>query len=196
MDENGSIKKTDVYKGESLMGAEIIQVCRERLPSLRFIGKRYTDADRRSDGSFGNKWGEWFEKGWFAQLEALGELQDIENGYLGLMGCSEEEKSFEYWIGIFFPDNTPVPEGFTALDIPEGDVGVCWIYGNEKTDNIYGMHSACMEKLRENGMGNFRDDFKGGNPKWWWFFERYHCPRFTTPDENGKIILDYGMYLA
>ena len=29
----------------------------------------------------------------------------------------------------------------------------------------------------------------------WWFFERYACPRFTTPDENGAVILDIGHYV-
>ncbi|MGX6443548.1 hypothetical protein ACWM35_10045 [Neobacillus sp. K501] len=24
----------------------------------------------------------------------------------------------------------------------------------------------------------------------WWFFERYGCPRFTTPDKDGNVILD------
>ena len=28
-----------------------------------------------------------------------------------------------------------------------------------------------------------------------WFFERYCCPRFTTPDADGKIILDLGYYI-
>ena len=27
------------------------------------------------------------------------------------------------------------------------------------------------------------------------YFERYACPRFTTPDENGNIILDICFYL-
>ncbi|MDF2880797.1 MAG: AraC family transcriptional regulator [Clostridiaceae bacterium] len=27
------------------------------------------------------------------------------------------------------------------------------------------------------------------------FFERYNCQRFTTPDEKGKVILDYCIYL-
>ena len=32
--------------------------------------------------------------------------------------------------------------------------------------------------------------------EWWendWCFERYNCPRFTSPDNNGNIILDYGI---
>ena len=28
-----------------------------------------------------------------------------------------------------------------------------------------------------------------------WFFELYNCPRFTTPDQDGKVILDYGVCL-
>jgi len=27
------------------------------------------------------------------------------------------------------------------------------------------------------------------------FFELYNCPRFTTPDDKGNVILDYGFYL-
>lgn len=179
------------------MGISIVKVYEEHLPSLRFIGKCYTDVDRGEDGGFGNKWGEWFQNGWFDELEKLGNLQDVENGYLGLMGCSEKENSFQYWIGIFLPENTTVPENYDFIDIPEGDVGVCWIYGKSDNGELYGQepHNMCMSKLKENNMGNYRDNFKGNADKWWWFFERYNCPRFTTSDENGKVILDYGMYI-
>ena len=30
----------------------------------------------------------------------------------------------------------------------------------------------------------------------YWFFERYTCPRFTTPDEDGNVILDICQYVA
>lgn len=180
------------------MGAEIIKVCKEHLPSLRFIGKCYTNADRGPDGGYGHKWREWFQKGWFQQLEQLGVLQGIENGYLGLMGCSDKANSFQYWIGVFFPEQTAVPEHFDSVDIPEGDVGICWIYGNSNNGELYGQepHNRCMAKLQENQMSHFRDDCKGPEEKWWWFFERYNHPRFTTPDDQGNVILDYGMYLA
>lgn len=58
-------------------------VYKEHLPSLRFIGKCYTNSARM--GGFGHKWGEWFENGWFGILEKIGESQDIENGYLGFL---------------------------------------------------------------------------------------------------------------
>ena len=56
--------------------AEIIKCYKEHLPVLRLIGKRYTDSDRIS-GSFGAKWGEWFQNGWFAEIEKLGPLPEM-----------------------------------------------------------------------------------------------------------------------
>ncbi len=172
------------------MGAEIIKVYKEHLPSLRFIGKCYTNADRI--GGFGHKWGEWFQNGWFDTLEKLGELKEVENGYIGLMryNVASCEDSFEYWIGMFFPVNTTVPEGYGYIDLDESDLAVCWIKGKED-DGLYAMHDACIDKYKENGM----DSFKVDNKNYLCFFERYNCPRFTSPDENGDIILDYGMYI-
>ena len=168
--------------------AKIIKVYKEHLPMLRFIGKRYTDADRVG-GGFGHKWGEWFQNGWFAPLEKLGEVKDIENGYLGFMRCYPD---FEYWIGMFLPPDTAAPNGYDCINMDEGDIGVCWIKGKEEDGSIYGMHEQCLERLRENGMGNYRKDHTDRS----FFFERYNCPRFTGKDEQGDVILDYGIYLA
>lgn len=173
------------------MAAEIIKVYKEHLPSLRFIGKCYTNKDRV--GGFGHKWGEWFQNGWFDTLEKLGELKEIENGYLGFMRCngSDADNTFEYWIGMFFSKDTAVPEGFACIDLEESDIGVCWIKGKED-GGIYDMHDACIAKIMENGMGNFKPDKENRA----YFFERYNCPRFTSPDEDGNVILDYGIYLS
>lgn len=36
-----------------------------------------------------------------------------------------------------------------------------------------------------------------GSANWGeWCFERYNCPGFTTPDEQGNVILDYGISIA
>lgn len=45
-------------------------------------------------------------------------------------------------------------------------------------------HNMCLEELKTHGFLRKEDD---------WCFERYNCPRFTTPDENGNVILDYGI---
>lgn len=164
---------------------EIIKVYRESLPTLRLIGKRYTNIDRGADGGFGGKWGEWFTNGYFTTLEAFGSLPANEGAYVGCMRCMEE---FEYWIGMFFPEGTTVPDDFSYVDILKGDIGTCWIYGNENNGELYGMdpHNLCMAKITEEGWQLAEDS---------WFFERYQCPRFTSPDEKGNVILDYCAYL-
>ena len=167
------------------MGAEIIKIYKEHLPSLRLIGKCYKDSDR-VDGGFGAKWGEWFRNNWFGEIEKLGVLPENGDAYLGVMRCINN--SFEYWIGMFFPIETPAPTGYSYVDIPEGDIATCWIYGKENNGELYGLepHNMCMDKIASQGW-----DLQG-NP---WFFERYNCPRFTTPDEKGNVILDYCIYI-
>ena len=78
--------------------AEIIKTYKQSIPAMRFIGKKYTDEDR-VDGSFGAKWGEWFQNGWFEVIESLCDDEFIkiyEDGkaYIGLM--KEVNDGFEY----------------------------------------------------------------------------------------------------
>ncbi len=171
--------------------AEIIKTYCESISSLRLIGKRYTNADRQN-GSFGHKWGQWFQSGWFEQLEKLGEAEGIENGYLGFMRVNEDDpqNSFEYWIGLFTAPGTTAPEGFDYIDLDSGKLGVCWIRGSDESGDIYRMHEKCVNSLKAMGFCGLNS-----HGEWACFFERYNCPRFTQPDENGLVILDYCIYL-
>jgi hypothetical protein len=167
------------------MAAELIKVYKERFPKLRLIGKCYTESDR-ANGGFSGKWGEWFANGWFEELEKLGVLPELGGDYLGAMRMIDDK--FEYWIGMFFPPETAVPEGYVSADIPEGGVATGWVHGREDNGELYGGEpmDMCIAKFNEQGW-QLQD-----NP---WFFERYNCPRFTTPDEQGKVILDYCVYI-
>ena len=96
--------------------ASIIKTFREEIPAMRFIGKKYE--------GFGPWWGEWFANGWFDTIEkAMGGIDSIlkfwENGggYVGLERRAVDQP-FEYWIGMFTPADTPVPEGFACVDFP------------------------------------------------------------------------------
>ena len=156
--------------------AEIIKAYKESVPAMRFIGKRYTDDDRVG-GLFSAKWGEWFENGWFDLLEKLGQPNGMDNGHVAY--CTfDENNSFNYWIGRFTPENTAVPDGFSHLDFPAGGLAVCHVYG--KSPDIYGKEKMCGDRLKADGFSI--DDSRT--------FERYNCPRFTTPDEQGNVILD------
>ena len=171
--------------------AEIIKCFKESFPASRFIGKCYGDADRLN-GSFGHEWGEWFGNGWFDVIEKVGIIEEDGGSYIGLMSV-KEGKPFQYWIGIFTPVGSEVPDGFDFVDFDASDLGTCWIYGSEQNDNIYGMHDACAGKMRENNW-QIQDNFGDGVGEFW-FCERYNCPRFTTPDADGKVILDYCFYI-
>ncbi|MGI5898762.1 MAG: hypothetical protein ACOX8S_02440 [Christensenellales bacterium] len=170
--------------------AEIIKTYCETIPALRFIGRRYTNADRQN-GSFSHIWGQWFEAGWFEKLEKLNEAEGNENDYIGFMRYKQgEPNSFEYWIGLFAAPGTQAPEGFDFIDLAKGSLGVCWIKGKDDAA-LYSMHDECVKSFRENGLCAL-----GGCGEWTCFFERYNCPRFTEPDENGDVILDYCAYLC
>lgn len=160
--------------------AQIIKVFREKVPAMRFIGKKYPDYAA---------WGEWFSNAWFDVVEnSMGGTDKIigawENGgaYIGLE-CRRRGGLLEYWIGMFTPENTKVPEGFAYMDFPEASLGTCWIYGRE--EDVHGTAGECREAVRKAGMEIAADnDFEIS-------FENCLCPRFTTPDEKGNVILDY-----
>ena len=162
--------------------AEIIKVYKESVPAMRLIGKKYTNQDR-VNGLFGVKWDEWFKNNWFDQLEKLGTPDGLDNGYIGYMNC-DEKGEFNYWIGVFTPENTTVPDGFDSLDFPAGSLGICHVYGKEP--EVYCNEEMCCDKLKTEG---YKVDDRG-------CFERYNYPRFCEPDDKGNIILDVCFFLA
>ncbi|MDR2504853.1 MAG: GyrI-like domain-containing protein [Oscillospiraceae bacterium] len=161
---------------------EIKKVFTETVPAGRLIGKRYTDEDKVG-GSFGAKWGEFMQRGWFAALEQAG--GKVEFDYVAIMRMNEGE--FEYWIGMFFDKNANVPEGFESIDTEEFEAAVFWIYGNAENGEIYCQEDACLAEMNKRGWRKKQDG---------WEIERYNCPRFTGPDDAGNVILDYYIQIS
>lgn len=168
---------------------EIVKVYKENMPDVKLIGKRYTNADRDESGTFAGYWQQWFQEGWFDILKQCAGIPGVSGDYLGAMRMTGGGDGFEYWIGAFFAPGAEIPEGFEAVEIPAGDVGVCWLYGNDKSGELYSMEASnlSMAALSEKGW-KFSEEGS-------WFFERYNNPRFTTPDEKGNVILDICAYL-
>lgn len=167
---------------------EITKIYSQAMPATRFIGKKYGEDDR-VNGSFGAKWGEAFGIGLFETIEAaaggadaLRALYEDGGAYIGLMYCDGKDY-FEYWIGEFTPVGTPVPEGLQYVDFPAVRLGVGWLYGVE--NDLYCHEGDVLARLTEAGMTPAADGAHAG-----WVFERYGCPRFTTPDAKGNVILD------
>lgn len=157
------------------MSIKIVKIERESCPATRFIGKRYENNPN---------WGEWWENNWFATLEAMNGLAINDNGYIGAVHIVNDMP--EFWIGMFFEINTEVPDGFEYVDIEPLDYAVCYLYGKEDSEDFCTMdtHDMCLEELKAHGFKRKEDD---------WCFERYNCPRYTTPDEDGNVIMDYGI---
>jgi len=168
---------------------EIIKVYKESLPNVKLIGKRYTNKDRDESGTFASYWQQCFREGWFDILKQCKSIPEVSNDYLGAMHMSDDGDGFEYWIGGFYTPDAEAPDGFDAVEIPAGDVGVCWLYGNDKSGELYSMEASdlSMAAITEQG---WKFSEKG------WFFERYNNPRFTALDEKGNVILDICAYLV
>ncbi len=165
----------------------ILKTQRESYPQVKLIGKRYSDADRDKFGTFGEKWGEWFQKDWFSPLRSGRGLEGISDNYVGAMRYTQT--GVEYWIGVLMAPEDLAPAGYDEVEIPAGDLGVCFLYGKDGSPDLFGMEAfeACMAAIKAQGWETAPQG---------WFLERYNCPRYTTPDEKGNVILDLCAYLA
>ena len=168
--------------------AQLTKVYTQDVPAFRFIGKTYGDNDR-VDGYFGAKWGEAFETGMLERVEKLADKNLFEgaDAYIGLMRCKDGEP-YRYCIGMFCPAGTAVPEGLDSYDFPASRFGIGWLYGKEL--DLYGREPLVAEGLGKKGY-SIRNDNQGAC----WIFERYVCPRFTSPDEQGNVTLDIGFFV-
>ena len=157
------------------MAVKIVDLKQESCPAARLIGKKYKSNPN---------WGEWWENNWFAALEAMPALPMNGDAYIGAVHIVDGMP--EFWVGMFFSQDTKVPEGFDYVDMEPLNYAVCYLQGKEGSGEFYTMdtHNMCLEELKTQGLKRKEDD---------WCFERYNCQRFTTPDENGNVILDYGI---
>ena len=169
---------------------ELLKVYGQDMPPLRFDGKKYGEADADRGGGYGSKWGEGFDRGYFAPLESLysANQTELEDGdaYIGLMRYKPGEP-FEYWIGMFLAPDAEAPEGYEQIDFPASRLGVAWLKGPEQ--EIYSQEELAMNGCAEAGFYPLPDE-QGAC----WFMERYGCPRFTTADDEGNVILDIGVF--
>lgn len=169
-------------------GPGIIKVYKQPLPAMRFIGKNYGTGNHPD-------WGDAFNCNIFGKIEdASGSeekshsLYEDADAYIGLYYLNSQMNGYDGWVGMFAFPGTEVPEGLQYIDFPEQNIGVCWIYG--KRNEVYNYISQCPDALKSAGI-----EIKLVQNLYLGHFERDLCPRFTTPDEKGNIILDYCYFI-
>ena len=157
------------------MAVKIVEIQKESWPHVRLIGKKYDGAPN---------WGEWWANDWFSKLECSPRHPLNQDAFVGAVRVKDGKP--ERWIGMFFPVETMAPEGFDYIDLPALDYAVCYIQAPDGSQDFYTheTHQLCLDALKAQGLTRKEDD---------WCFERYQCPRFTTPDSQGNVILDYGI---
>ena len=118
------------------MAAKIVEMHTEILPALRLIGKQ-CDCEMHT---FIEDWNEWFENGWFDQLEKLGAAPENRGLYLGVT-----DNSGGYWIGLLFPPDMLAPNGFTYADIPAARFAVSRFDGKKGQRVAWGgRYKSCL----------------------------------------------------
>nr|WP_319540440.1 effector binding domain-containing protein [uncultured Methanospirillum sp.] len=106
------------------------------------------------------------------------------DAYVGWMSdYSEENGIFTYICGMLVKSDLTIQvDGFVSRTIEPATVGIGWIQGTSTPEVCFAAHSLMEKALTDIG-------YSCKNPVW--CMEVYNCPRFTQPDENGNIILDY-----
>lgn len=165
--------------------AKLIRLEPVELPGLLAVGRVLRapmEALMAGENPIPAFWEQCFGDGTFTALEASADgLWDP--SYIGLMADFRgKEGMFSYLCGMLFREGADLPEGFEALPIPAGRATLGWVRGQDAGDVCGAAHALTVQGLQAAGQSCERMA---------WTMELYNCPRFTTPDEEGRVTLDY-----
>jgi predicted transcriptional regulator YdeE len=136
----------------------------------------------QGDNRLGALWDKCFAENTFAALESQVE-HVFDPSYVGFMTDWDlGDGDFSYIVGMMMKDGAQIPDGYIVKKLPACKAGVGWIRGDDVRDVCSNAHEQTTSALK--GHGRQCETMR-------WCMELYNCPRFTTPDENGKITLDY-----
>jgi len=165
--------------------AELIHFETKELPDLVVIGKeiRYSmEKLMQGDNPLPKFWGTCFEEGIFGALESQAE-HVFDDSYVGFMTDWDlGDGDFSYVVGMMMKEGAQIPDGYAVKKLPACKAAVGWIRGDDTADVCSAAHEMTVGALKEKG--HQCETMR-------WSMELYNCPRFTTPDNEGKITLDY-----
>jgi len=155
------------------------------LPKVCVVGKLLKVSDEAcmsGDNPMPAFWGQCFEENLFGILEQQPDFI-YDDAYVGWMSdWGTGDGQFSYIVGMLMNEGVTVPDGCVIREIPATKAAVGWIQGKDDQSLYSSEHELTDAALKQAG-------HSGDGAKW--CMELYNCPRFTTPDENGEVILDY-----
>lgn len=165
--------------------AKLVKFEVKELPKLCVVGKelRYNmEKHMQGDNRIPAFWEACFANETFSTIEKQVDYV-YDPAYIGIMmDWDKGDDDFSYICGMLMKEGVTIPEGFIIRDIEPTKVAIGWIQGKDTADVCSNAHNQTIQVLNSEGYNC--DKMK-------WCMELYNCPRFTTPDENGEIILDY-----
>ena len=155
------------------------------MPDILLVGKdiRHSMAEQmKGNNPLPGFWDKCFTEDVFKALEAQANYV-FDDAYVGVMAdWATGDGCFSYIVGMLMKPGAQVPSGYICRELKAEKVGIGWIQGKDVSDVCSNAHELTEQRLKSDGhsCANMA-----------WCMELYNCPRFTTPDENGEIILDY-----
>lgn len=164
---------------------ELVNFEISRLPKLKLVGKelRYNmEAHMKGDNRIPAFWDKCFADDIFSLLEKQADYV-YDDAYVGVMlDWDKGDGDFSYIAGMLMKEGAAVPDGYCSRELEETEAAIGWVRGKNVADVCSCAHLLTENAVKEKGYSC--DQMK-------WCMELYNCPRFTAPDENGDIILDY-----
>ncbi|MBO4390639.1 MAG: hypothetical protein J5825_07255 [Lachnospiraceae bacterium] len=187
------IYSTEIRNDRTLWDARsfhVVKVYRQSVADARLIGIRIP-ASMHGDLSFDDMYRAWQAQEFSAHLSPL--LPDEfraaseDPDALLAMAKKNDRDETEYWIGMLFPEETSVPEGFDSCILPAGELGVAWIRAKE--ENLFGHEDRAVQNIRNQLGASIPDKDRR-------MVLRFVPDRFEREDTVGRKVLDVCCYLA
>jgi len=170
----------------------IIDIYRQKLPQMRFIGKCYKE--KLLDFSYKkilDNFNSWCINKHFEKIEKMADADlktfyDGTNAYICMMRKTAGG-IIEYYLGMFMPKDTNVPKGYETIDFNKSEIAVSCVYG--KRNNLIHYDNECRKKLTDEKMMEENSNFKE------WSFLRFNWYKYFNEDKFGNSALEYCYYI-
>ena len=161
----------------------------QKFKAARVIGKPITGSVKPDwKNPIPATWDTMYKDGSFDFLMGLPNRSSEHPDPVGWMGdYNPESQEFIYIIGLLTAPGTAVPEGYVYRDIPDCQMAIAWIEGQQEGGDLYMKSSELSAKARDEA--GYEYDYSAGDFE----MEYYDAERFGAAMKRGEklLVLDY-----